>query len=283
MEGIAEKGIADKEKIGKEKAVKEKELTGRNGKKGITGSTLKLIAIIAMFIDHVGAIVLARMLMIGPGGQMGVMQANMKLLYLYLALRFIGRLGFPIFCYLLIEGFRYTRNVKKYAGRLFLFALISELPFDLGFTGSVFYMDYQNVFFTLFIGLLVIAGLRFAEGKAEWNKGLRAVLVVCMLVAGAGAAELLRTDYGAMGVLTIVIMYLFRKNRVLEAGAGCVMLTAMQLMEISSFFVLIPIRMYNGRRGWNIKWFFYAFYPLHILLLYLIACAMGLGGIRLMM
>ena len=69
---------------------------------------------------------------------------------------------------------------------------------------------------------------------------------------------------------------------VLEAGAGCVMLTAMQLMEISSFFVLIPIRMYNGRRGWNIKWFFYAFYPLHILLLYLIACAMGLGGIRLM-
>ena len=237
-------GIADKEKIGKEKAVKEKELTGRNGKKGITGSTLKLIAIIAMFIDHVGAIVLARMLM--------------------------------------IEGFRYTRNVKKYAGRLFLFALISELPFDLGFAGSVFYMDYQNVFFTLFIGLLVIAGLRFAEGKAEWNKGLRAVLVVCMLVAGAGAAELLRTDYGAMGVLTIVIMYLFRKNRVLEAGAGCVMLTAMQLMEISSFFVLIPIRMYNGRRGWNIKWFFYAFYPLHILLLYLIACAMGLGGIRLM-
>lgn len=276
-------GMAEKEKAEREKTVKEKEITGRTGKRGITGSTLKLIAIIAMFIDHVGAIVLARMLMSGPGGQIGMMQANMKLIYFYLALRFIGRLGFPIFCYLLIEGFQYTRNVKKYAGRLFLFALISELPFDLGFTGSLFYTDYQNVFFTLFIGLLVIAGFRLAEGKTEWNKGLRTVFGVCVLVAGAVAAELLKTDYGAMGVLTIVIMYLFRKNRMLEAGAGCVMLTAMQWMEISSFFVLIPIRLYNGRRGWNIKWLFYAFYPLHILLLYLIACAMGLGGIRLMM
>ena len=259
---------------------------------GISGSTLKLIAAACMLADHLAAGVLGRYIaMLGitqNADQMNRQQWEQwraqtdVFVNVYESMRLAGRIAFPIYCFLLVEGFRHTQKRARHAAGLLVFALISEIPFDLCFYGEIISFRHQNVFFTLFIGLLVIAGLRFAEGKAEWNKGLRAVLVVCMLVAGAGAAELLRTDYGAMGVLTIVIMYLFRKNRVLEAGAGCVMLTAMQLMEISSFFVLIPIRMYNGRRGWNIKWFFYAFYPLHILLLYLIACAMGLGGIRLM-
>lgn len=255
--------------------------TELSGKKGISGSTLKMIAIIAMFIDHTGAIVVARMLLSGMG-QVGPIPVDGTLYRMYQALRLIGRLGFPIFCYLLIEGFWHTRDVKKYAGRLFLFALISEIPFDLGFTGNFFYWGYQNVFFTLFIGLLVIAGFRFAEGKREWNASLRVVFCALVLGAGAGVAVLLQTDYNAVGVLTIAVMYLFRRSRVLAAGLGCAVLTAMQTVEVSSFFILIPVHMYNGRRGWNMKWFFYAFYPLHILLLYVVAYAMGLGQIRMM-
>jgi hypothetical protein len=95
------------------------------------------------------------------------------------------------------------------------------------------------------------------------------------------AANWLMTDYSGMGVLTIAAMYLFRKNRVLEAGVGCTVLTMMSLSELTAFFTLIPIHMYNGKRGWNLKWFFYVFYPAHILLLYLAAYAMGLGGIML--
>lgn len=252
------------------------------GKKGISGSTLKLIAIITMFIDHTGAIIVARILLSGKMEQMGLIQMYETVFYLYEVLRLVGRLGFPIFCYLLIEGFQYTRNVKRYAGRLLLFALISEIPFDLGFTGSPFYWGYQNVFFTLFIGLLVITGFHFVEGKQEWNVSLRILLCVLILGVGAGAAFLLKTDYAAIGVLTIAVMYLFRKNRMLAAGAGCAALTAMQWIEASSFFILIPVYMYNGKRGWNMKWFFYIFYPLHIILLYLIAYAMGLGQVRLM-
>lgn len=254
-------------------------------KRGISGSTLKLIAIVAMFIDHTGAIIVERMLMrdMAGTGQQAIdgIVSNAGVILLDTLLRLIGRLGFPIFCYLLIEGFQHTRNAKKYGGRLFLFALISEIPFDLGFMGNPVYWGYQNVFFTLFIGLLVMMGFRFLEEKQEWSKIVHVLLDILILIVGAGVAELFRTDYGAMGVLTITVMYVFRKRRMLGTGMGCVVLNAMSLTEITAFFAMIPIHMYNGKRGWNMKRFFYAFYPLHILLLYLIAYAMGLGQIML--
>lgn len=260
-----------------------------NTKRGITGSTLKLIAIIAMFIDHTGAIILERMLMqrgfmealASYEATAAFMEANGGLYMVNLVIRLIGRLGFPIFCFLLIEGLMHTRDVKKYAGRMFLFALISEIPFDLGFAGSFVYWDYQNVFFTLFIGLLVIIGFNCIENKREWNKFLRLILYFVILFAGTMVAELLGTDYGAMGVITIAVMYLFRSRKVLSTGLGCTVLTAMTLSEITAFFALIPVHLYNGKRGWNIKWLFYAFYPVHILLIYLIAYAMGLGQVAL--
>ncbi len=264
--------------------VKEKtERAGKteDGKKGISGSTLKLIAIIAMFIDHTGAIIVERMILTAGAGETNLAMM-VKLGTLDMILRLTGRLGFPIFCYLLIEGFQHTRNVWKYAGRLFLFALVSEVPFDLGFAGNPFYLEYQNVFFTLFIGLLVMIGFRLAEEKTEGNRVLRALLSLLILAAGAGAAQLLKTDYAAVGVLTIAVMYMCRRKKLLETGLGCAVLTVMNPIEITAFFIMIPVHMYNGRRGWNIKWFFYAFYPLHILLLYMIACAMGLGGVALL-
>jgi len=241
---------------------------------GVTGSTLKIIAIIAMFIDHTAAIVLERMIYMPK-------YASISLYGIYGVMRLIGRLGFPIFCFLLIEGLCYTKDVKKYAGRLFLFALVSEIPFDLGFAGKAFYWQYQNVFFTLFIGLLVLIGFRFGEERIMWGRAFLIVFDFLVLLAGMCADNWLMTDYSGMGVLTIAAMYLFRKNRVLEAGVGCTVLTMMSLSELTAFFTLIPIHMYNGKRGWNLKWFFYVFYPAHILLLYLAAYAMGLGGIML--
>lgn len=252
----------------------------KDGRKGISGSTLKMIAIITMFIDHTGAIIVERILMGAMSGDVNLTMLA-KLGTLDMVLRLIGRMGFPIFCYLLIEGFQYTRNVWKYAGRLFLFALVSEVPFDLGFAGRPFYPEYQNVFFTLFIGLSVMIGFRLAEEKTEGNRILRVLLSLLILGAGAGVALLLKTDYDAIGVLTIAVMYLCRRKKLLEAGLGCAVLTVLNPIEITSFFIMIPIHMYNGKRGWNIKWLFYAFYPLHILLLYGIAYAMGFGQVML--
>ena len=116
---------------------------------GISGYWLKVIAVVSMLIDHTSAVILEQI----PGLE------NPAFL-----MRIIGRAAFPIYCFLLVEGFYHTRSRAKYAGRLFLFALISEVPFDLAFSRRMWDFSSSNVFFTLLFGLLVIWGV---ENKAE--------------------------------------------------------------------------------------------------------------------
>ncbi len=255
-------------------------------KKGIPGSTLKIIAITTMFIDHIGAVIFERILtangfylinMNDAQSFSDFMDKNGTVFILDTVFRLIGRLGFPIFCFLLIEGFLHTRNVWKYAFRLFLFAIVSEVPFDLAFRSSMFSIGYQNVFFTLLMGLLAITLIQMAEKKLSANKVLQYLLIVPITVVFMLIAGFLRCDYGSMGVLTIVIMYLFRKSRIWEMAGGCAVLTCMSLSEITAFIALIPVYKYNGERGLNLKYIFYAFYPVHLLLLYLITHFLGIA------
>ena len=317
----------------------------------ISGSTVKIIAVIAMFIDHTAAAVIARYLVhgiqtaIAAGTAHAWEQEHTALYEAYYFMRDIGRLGFPIFCFLLVEGFHRTRNVRKYALRLGIFALISELPFNLAICGQVCNPGYQNVYFTLLSGLVALCAFRFLEtyanaGKKDMPALLRILFLVtgillpavfvhisdtlniagqkkrfiaCVLVSGVLiiglflcgmrhglrraeaigatltalslcmiAAELLCTDYAGMGVLTIAVMYLLRRHRVLSMAAGCAVLSVMTLSELPAFFAVIPIALYNGRRGLKMKYFFYAFYPLHLALLYIVAVLMGLGGVALL-
>ena len=129
---------------------------------GISGSTLKLIAILSMLIDHAGATII-RTLWQSPVISSSVSQSRLWS-EIYKISRSVGRIAFPIFCFLIVEGFLHTRNVWRYARRLFLFSLISEIPFDLALKGSWYFPEKQNVYFTLLIGLLVLIGLRFS-----WN------------------------------------------------------------------------------------------------------------------
>lgn len=263
--------------------------TGRKipllGKTGISGSTVKIIAIAVMLIDHIGAVIVERMLL--NAGALYQTQEQLQqgiayrqdeaviatLLLVDLILRMIGRLGFPIFCFLLIEGFMHTKNVWNYALRLGVFALISEVPFDLAFSGSFFYMDYQNVFFTLFIGLTVMIAYDRIQRRENWPGWQKKILGVIAILLGMGAAALLKTDYAAIGVLCVMIMFLFRKNRLYQVIAGCIAFC----WEITAPLAFVPIAMYNGKRGLNMKYVFYAFYPVHLLLLYIIARCMGIA------
>lgn len=238
--------------------------------RGITGSTLKIIAIVIMLVDHVGAVILERFPIAGTP------------LYLVDAvLRSVGRLAFPIFCFLLVEGFIYTRDRAKYAVRLFGFALISEIPFDIATAGRFFNLAYQNVFFTLLAGFLTICVLdevkqkefNIASKKAETV--LRLVFTALITAAGMFAAYLLKTDYSFAGVLAIVVMYGVKEKKPESMLCGCAVLTAYNFLEAFAFLNIFLIKMYNGKRGLKLKYIFYVFYPVHLLVLYCIARLLG--------
>ena len=252
-------------------------------KKGLSGSTLKIIAIIAMLIDHIGAALLGRMLIVTGYMEIvayndaermaGWLQEHAALFICYLLSRMIGRIAFPIFCFLLVEGFTKTHNAMKYALRLGAFALIAEVPFDLAFNAQVLEFGYQNVFFTLFLGFVTMMVMD-KIGRTEWNGFVKVLADIPVVVAGAGLAELLATDYSALGVICIVVLYIFRNKKVMQIIAGCISF----IWELPALLGFIPMAFYNGERGLKLKYFFYIFYPLHLLLIYLVCVAMGIHG-----
>ncbi|MDF2608678.1 MAG: putative rane protein [Lachnospiraceae bacterium] len=250
----------------------------------MNGLALKLIAIITMLIDHTTAVLVSYET--SPN--------------LYLLGRTIGRLAFPIFCFLLVEGLLHTKDVRKYLLRLALFAILSEVPFDLAFFHSNYYLQHQNIFFTLLIGLSVIFIMRKLEAARNAEETtypfqvFSIILEVIIVFTGCVAAYLLKTDYSVFGVLQIVFFYVFRKKKIilllfvifvnqmlgvvfgLPASIEDIVNILMQVVtsiSIQSFatFAMILIFTYHGERGPKLnKYIFYAFYPVHLTILYLI-------------
>ncbi|MDY3917724.1 MAG: TraX family protein [Candidatus Limivivens sp.] len=229
----------------------------RTKRPGISGFTLKLIAILTMLIDHIGSAIVEKGILKLP-----MVTGDPDLLSFWnqtdRCMRAIGRLAFPIFCFLLVEGFIYTRDIKKYAGRLFLFALLSEFPFDLALKQGLFVPTSQNVYFTLLIGLLVMAGASWCEQRRK------PFLSILVFLAGMLAAYLLKTDYSYKGILLIIVLYVFRFERFLQCVGGAIAIS----WELTGPLAFLPIWFYNGKRGRiSLKYFFYAFYPVHLLIL----------------
>lgn len=266
----------------------ENETTYQGQQSGISGSKLKLIAIITMFIDHFAAVYLDRVM---SAENVYVNYDNFSgmgaLAWTYLIMRLIGRVAFPIFIFLLIEGFCHTRNVWKYLGRLAGFALISEIPFDMAFnltddeifSGKLFEFTSQNVFFTLAIGLLAIILLdmvnRKIQGERMWTYVLKGILLFVIILVFSALAEFLCTDYGFYGVLAICAAWLCKDNKRLLMIVVCVILTLSSTLELAAFLAILPVSFYNGTRGSSKKYSFYVFYPVHLLLLWGLCIFMG--------
>ena len=202
----------------------------------------------------------------------------------------IGRLTFPIFAFLLVEGYFHTHNLKKYMGRLLVFALISEIPFNLAMSGRLFYPVHQNVLFSFLISLALVHWNHTARGKGR----VRQILVgAASVILGYIVGLLTMVDYYHAGILTVLAFYFFRGrgwwqrlgqlaclwyiNMELLGGYGY----QLQLFGREFFLVrqgfallaLIPIWLYRGNPGPKSKLlqiFNYAFYPAHLLVLGLI-------------
>lgn len=227
-----------------------------------SGSALKWFAVLIMLMDHIGACLLEVFVLNYYG--VSPLAGRIDNLYFWLSLdsvlRGIGRAAFPIFCFLLVEGAVHTRSPRKYLLRLTSFALISEIPFDLALHNQPFYWGTQNVFFTLLAGLLVIQAFQRSPGQ-EW----RGMLALAVLGA---AAELCGTDYGAIGVAVIVVMYLLRERFWAASVLSLILLVLLARIEIFSIPAFLILALYNGKRGRQPKYFFYVFYPVHLLILW---------------
>ena len=214
--------------------------------KGIFSSTsLKLIAIFTMIIDHIA--VCLSFAMTQPD--------------LYGIMRMIGRISFPIICFCLAEGYVHTRNIQAYIIRLFAFALISEIPYDIG-RGSRHFIEFghQNVFFTLCLGLFTIYVI---ENLCE-SKASKFITIFLSCIAAYG----MNMDYYFAGILLILAFYYFRENRLYRIISVC--LFNLYLSQPAGIISLFFIELYNGKKGANIKYLLYAFYPVHFVVLFII-------------
>ena len=219
--------------------------------KRISQEGLKIIACVTMLLDHIGAVLIPSM-----------------------GLRVIGRLAFPIYCFLLAEGIRHTRNPKKYGLRLALGALLAEIPFDLLFYGRLT-LEHQSVMVTLLLSFLM----------AMWAKKLgKFLLPAAMCFFGA---ELFQSDYGGTGV-ALVALFVFtaehpRKELFQTLGMAVLMLLMGSVevtvgivnvpIQMFALLALVPIFFYSGEKTTDHPWVqraFYLFYPAHMLILYLI-------------
>lgn len=213
---------------------------------------LKCIACLSMLLDHIGAVFV-------PG------------YYTYYILRILGRIAFPIYCFLLAEGVHFTRNPRKYALRLALGAAASEIPFDLAFYGGLTWA-HQSVMLTLLLGFFA---LEIWKRWPVWSR-------VPMAAALALTAEWINTDYGAWGVVLILVFGVLRERpRWQLALALTAVLLAMGSIgvpflwglpiEMFALLALVPIFLYSGKKrgcGKGAQLFFYSFYPVHLVLLW---------------
>ena len=260
--------------------------------KGLSGSILKIIACVTMFIDHTAFSIVRQMQL----GDTTNFDSNGELIkngiyYLFHVMRGIGRIAFPIFIFMLVEGYFHTDNRWLYLLRMAVFAIISEVPYDVAFNltqrqmleGKFIEFTDQNVFFTLFLGLLAVI-ISDTLLSLDIDIMLKLVLSGAFAVGLAAIAYFMKTDYDAVGVCAIEAAYLFRKSvkiigyeeeypircNVILAGLICTILLFSGVKEVFAYAILPLCALYNGKRGQYMKYTFYVFYPLHLLILGLI-------------
>lgn len=233
-------------------------------KRDLSSAGLHILAMFLMLLDHLWATVV-------PGNEW---------------LTCLGRLAFPIFAFMIVEGYFYTKNLKKYMQRLLFAALLSEIPFNLMYSGRLLYPIHQNVLWTFLIALALIRWNEKLRDAKPWRRILR---WVASLLAGFLIGTLAFVDYYGYGVMMVLVFWFFRgsdlRSRLFQF-LGMYWINAVMMgglvypvggLEIPqqafALLALIPIWLYQGRKGFDAPWFrrfCYLFYPVHMLVLVLL-------------
>lgn len=225
----------------------------------MTGFVLKMIAMVSMVLDHI---------------KYAVPATN------NFATKYLGRLAFPIFAFLVAEGMIHTKSRKKYLLRMFIFACISQIPFML-FRGLISDKFVLNIMFTFLFAIIGIMIFDFFEKTEGFPKFLKFIIIVLIATSILIITQFIAMDYGWYGIGTVWLFYVLRDKKVLRT-VGYIILVFLyyfsryitflnQLDYISLIFAALPatiVLFYNGKEGKKIKYFFYIFYPLHLLVFY---------------
>lgn len=243
-------------------------------KGGLNSTALKAAACGSMLIDHVGYVILWPLYMnaciVDGVFMMGESRPPeaMSLYLLYQFMRGIGRIAFPVFAFLLTEGFVHTHSKRKYAGRLFVFALFSEIPYDLAMSGEMIDLERQNVMWTLLAGILCLWGIEYV---GMHRKKVRIFLGAAVILCAIVSTILLRTDWGGTGILFVVIFSTCKRKDIIFWMSIAALVIGMAVLgtltELAALVGVFITLLYNGKLGKTNKYLFYFFYPLHLWLL----------------
>ncbi len=250
-----------------EETLKQHTNTRRTGGfQGLSSFGLHILAMALMLCDHLWATLI-------PGNAW---------------LTWIGRLAYPIFAFMIAEGYHHTKDLKQYMRRLLIFAVLSEIPFNLVYSDVLIWPFQQNVMWTFLLALWFIRRIDLVREK---HKPLSAALIsICLVVVGYWAAQLTMVDYKGAGFLTVLLFHYLRGGKWwqrLGQLAGLIYINTSLISGLTvpvtlfgvsfelpqqsmAVLALIPIWLYNGKRGFHNKWVqyaFYAFYPVHMLVL----------------
>ena len=231
----------------------------------MTSMTLHILAMLFMLCDHLWGTVV-------PGNDW---------------LTCIGRLAFPIYAFMLVEGYFHTKNLKKYICRLLIFAVLSEIPFNLAMGSHLLYPIHQNVLWSFLISIGLIHWNEKTKTKKLWQ---RTVVGCLSVIIGYTVGLLTMVDFYHAGILTVLVFYFFRARKwwCYPGQLLCLWYINVELLGGFSYEIqlgdmtyflsrqglallaLIPIWLYRGKQGYHSKWLqytYYAFYPLHLLIL----------------
>ncbi|MCI8621203.1 MAG: conjugal transfer protein TraX [Clostridia bacterium] len=229
---------------------------------------LKIVAVISMLLDHSSYLIFGK----------------------FSYLNYIGRIAFPIFAYQITEGYTHTHNLKKYFSKLCIFALISQIPFML-FTSIFLSEIHLNIFFTLALGLGAIIIYDKLDNIKQEKKSTHIFYKIMGILSAfvfSAFSEFAKCDYGYFGVLVIFSFYLFRNNKFLMNFSFIILvfifygknllyssLTDVYLwIIVFTISALFFINLYNHKKGKDTKYFLYLFYPMHLLIIYLLYLAL---------
>lgn len=237
----------------------------------LSGTGLKWVAIVCMLVDHLAAtLVWSHYLLLRQSFDPGV--ADMYDLYIWM--RRIGRITFPIFCFVLVEGFTHTRSKPKYALRLLLFAIVSEIPYDYALHDQITYTSQLNVMFTLLLAFVAIWLADAVGARLKLPAWATSLLTVAALLGACVLAgdDLLDVSYHEYGIVLVGVLYLARACRPAQIVLGCLAawwycVEHGSWLQMWSVVGVAALALYNGKRGRGMKYFFYLFYPLHLLVL----------------